>query len=87
MRYKLIAFVCDRNCVKWINNDGTLEFGEILLQRPSECRFAVVQHHDKYLCIDLFETQIHPKTLKVYEPPPLTFDTLDAAVMASQLKM
>ena len=87
MRYRLIAFVCDQNCVKWINNDGSSEYTDILTQRPDACRFAVVQYYDKYLCFDLFDTQINPETLKIYEPNPLTFDTLDAAVMAGQMKL
>lgn len=87
MRYRLIAFVCDHNCVKWVNNVGTLEYGSVLSQRPEDCRFAIMQLDNKYLCADLFATQMNPDTLEIYPPDMLKFDSVDAAIMAAQLKL
>lgn len=85
MRYKLIAYVCSQQCIKWENNIGTLDYGEILSRRSEDCRFAILEADNIYLCVDMFETQMD-QNLNIIMPPALTFTTVDAAVMAAQLK-
>lgn len=86
MRYRLLAYVCDRNCVKWVDNEGTLEFGDILLQRPSDCRYAILEKGDTYYALDLHETEID-RNLIITEPVPHAFPDMDAAIMYAQHHM
>lgn len=86
MRYKLTAFVCDEHCIKWINNEGTLEYTEIFSQRPHECRFAILEADNQFICVDMFETEMD-QDLNIIMPKSLQFLSLDAAVMAAQMKL
>lgn len=87
MRYKLHAYVCDAHCVQWIGSEGSLDFTDIMTQRPHECRFAILERDNVYYCLDLLAVRVDVTTLKVHEPKPMPFATLDGAIMAAQMQL
>jgi hypothetical protein len=66
-----------------------LPYRDVFVHRPTWARFAILQTaDDKYLCVDLFRTQIDSITLKVSVPDKYkTFTDLDAAIVAAQLQL
>jgi hypothetical protein len=86
-RYTLIAYI-SKEGVYWSDNEGTSTYGKIFAQRSPDVRFAVLRNADTmYLCVDMDETEMDTDTFEFYMPEPLSFPTLEAAVMAAQLKL
>lgn len=95
-RYKMHAYVCGQACVKRASPPiSSCDFHTIWIQRPEDCRYAVVsewdvvEHRDRFIVFDLFEAGVDwggKGTGKAIEPVPTTMtDDLDAAIMATSL--
>lgn len=89
--YKLIAYVGrgkDDPRPHWLAEEGFRTFQSIFRERPAWSQFAVLQTTDgRYLCVDLYETEMSMETMRLILPPHLSFTDLDAAIMAAQLKL
>lgn len=90
--FQLHAYVCSQTCVKRVNHDPppTVNFAQIYLQRPPDCRYAVagiwVCGTDRFYVFDLFEVKTRGHGGELITPMPrLVHDDLDAAIMATVL--
>jgi hypothetical protein len=90
-QYKLLAYVCGRSCVVYPDNIGTVDYTRIFVQRPSGCRYAVVEiwsiakHAGEVLVFDLYDT-LDPGGSKLTAPDPVgTYDDVDTAIMATAM--
>lgn len=90
-QYKLLAYVCGRSCVVYPDNIGTVDYTRIFIQRPSGCRYAIVEtysvakHSAEVLVFDLYQT-LDPAGSKLAPPDPVgRHDDVDTAVMATAM--
>lgn len=81
-RYTLHAYVCGRSCVHRPEHDGAMTFAQILIERPNDCRYAVVgDDAQRVLVWDLYDAVVHPVPL---EPTPLRVLTdVDQAIVST----
>lgn len=89
-RYVLYAYVCGAGCVQMADVEGTVTFTQIFMKRPSECRYAVVgywdvvEHKERVLVWDMFDSRINTTGSKVFPPLPVRVcDDVDQAIMAT----
>ncbi len=88
-QFKLLAYVCGSSCVVYPDNIGTVNFTRIFLQRPNDCRYAIVSlynvadHKEDVMVFDLYETMERGDS-KLEAPQPVKCcDDLDGAIMAT----
>lgn len=90
-QFKLLAYVCGSSCVVYPDNIGTVTYTRIFLQRPNNCRYAIVglysiaDHDDEVLVFDLYETMQRGDTELVAPTPVKTCNDLDGAIMATAM--
>lgn len=89
-QYKLLAYVCGRSCVIYPDNIGTVTYNRIFIQRPSNCRYAIVEvwslskHAAEVLVFDLYQT--YEQADQLIPPTPVgTHDDADTAIMATAM--
>jgi hypothetical protein len=89
--FRLHAYVCSVTCVKRSGDPPpTVNFAQIYLQRPIDCRYAVAGiwncGRERYYVFDLFEVKKNSDNGELLTPMPrLVHDDLDAAIMATVL--
>lgn len=83
-RYILHAYVCGRSCIHQPQHLGVLTVAQVLIERPLDCRYAVVEGDDhKILVWDLYEVVVFPE---VESPKPVReMEDVDQAIMATAL--
>lgn len=92
VQYRLLAYVCGHDCVRRIDDEATRTISRIFIERPSDCRYAVVgrynivQHADDVLVFDLYRLTQKTRSGLIEDPDPISVHTdLDAAIMATAM--
>lgn len=89
VRYKLIAYVCGNACIRYADAIGTMDIDRIYIQRPSGCRYAIVEHWvlgaTEVLVFDLYEVTWADNLQRHVLPaePVHRGDCVEAAIMAT----
>lgn len=90
--YRIHAYVCGQACVRLMENMGTVDFVWLFMNRPNDCRYAVVsqwnvaRHAEDFLVFDMYEAQESLKSGKLVAPPPLRTEVdADTAIMATAM--
>lgn len=89
-RFKRIVYIGKNDSrveLWWVDEGGTRDYAKVFTDRPLWARFAILQDAEAYLCVDLHETTMHRDSLKIIMPKALVFQSMDAALMAAQLKL
>ena len=83
-RFIVRAYVCGKSCVRWRHDEGSMTFVQVYVQRPRDCRYAIVETaQSEVLAIDLYNAHTIDNTLWVGDYK--AYPTVDAAVMATAL--
>jgi hypothetical protein len=84
-RYTLHAYVCGRDCVRDSDHIGAMTFRQVFVERPADCRYAVVEDHDgRVLVWDLLDLDNMLGFDVEPEPVRETHD-VDSAIVATAL--
>lgn len=91
-QYRLHAYVCDNSCVQTVDHMGTVSFTHVFVNRPNECRYAVVSqwntrtHKDDVMVWDMYESQEKLRTGRLVPPENVKiYRSVDAAITATML--
>lgn len=84
-RYRMVAWVVDGEV--WRFNDlGYRTLAEIFSRKPPSARYCVVESHDMFLCVDMWELRRNKDFSEFYLGEHTAHSTEDAAIMAAVLK-
>lgn len=87
-RYKRIAYVGKNDVsILWVSEEGTRSVQDIYEHAPPWARFVILQEDDEYQCADLKSAKMRLGTGDWWFDEVLTFQSMDAAIMAAQLKL
>lgn len=81
-RMVLKAYVGDGGVIH-SSSLGTISFSDVFINRPLDCRYAVVQVADEYWMTDLFTLWRDPRTGELRMGVHWKFPSEEAAIMAA----
>lgn len=85
IRFRAVAFVCGKGCVREPKVEGWATFYQLFDARPNDCRFLVVESAvdtDRYAVWDLYADDIVMGFFNDVPPPAcMVGDSADALVM------
>lgn len=87
-RYKRIAYVGKSDVsIFWINEEGTRSVQDIYEKAPPWTRFVILQEDASFQCADLRSAKMRLGTGDWWFDDVLAFETMEAAIMAAQLRI
>lgn len=81
-RYTLHTYICGPYCAKNVPHEGAMTYAQVLMERPSGCRYAVVSDHTNTVQVWDLYTEARAKEPKVV----FEWVDVDAAIMATMMR-